>query len=141
MVPQGEVGADAPGPERRVQIKLGLAKELRLGNLDAQRDWGHAADYVRAMHRMLQQPTPDDYVVASGESHTVREFCELAFAAVGLDYRNFVKLDERFLRPAEVDCLLGDPSKACKVLDWQPMYSFRDLVSEMVRNDLEELCH
>jgi GDPmannose 4,6-dehydratase len=119
------------------RIALGLATELRLGNLDARRDWGHAADYVRAMHLMLQQPKPDDYVVASGENHTVREFCELAFAEVQLDYRDFVKVDERFYRPAEVDSLIGDASKARTVLGWSPQYSFRQLVSEMVQSDLD----
>ena len=119
------------------RIKLGLASELRLGNLDAKRDWGHAADYVRAMHLMLQQPQPDDYVVASGESHTVREFCELAFGELDLDYRDFVIVDERFYRPAEVDQLVGDASKAREILGWQPTYSFAELVSEMVQSDLE----
>jgi GDPmannose 4,6-dehydratase len=119
------------------QIKLGLASELRLGNLDAKRDWGHAADYVRAMHLMLQQPAPDDYVIATGETHSVREFCELAFAEVGLDYRDFVVTDERFQRPAEVDLLIGDASKAAEVLGWKPRYGFGDLIKEMVRSDLE----
>jgi len=119
------------------RIKLGLAKELVLGNLNARRDWGHAADYVRAMPLMLQQPQPDDYVVASGESHTVREFCELAFAEVGLDYRDFVKTDENLLRPAEVESLVGDATKAHAVLGWQPRYGFRELVTEMVTYDLE----
>jgi GDPmannose 4,6-dehydratase len=123
------------------RIKLGQAKELVLGNLDAKRDWGHAADYVRAMHLMLQQPEPDDYVVATGETHTVREFCELAFAEVGLDYRDYVKTDERFLRPAEVESLVGDASKARQVLGWEPRYGFRALVSEMVRYDLERAGH
>ena len=121
------------------RIKLGLASEVRLGNLDAQRDWGHAADYVRAMHLMLQQPEPDDYVVASGKTHSVREFCELAFAEAGLDYRDFVKVDERFYRPAEVELLMGDATKARRVLGWEPRYTFRDLVGEMVRADLEEV--
>ena len=119
------------------QIKLGLASELRLGNLDAKRDWGHAADYVRAMHLMLQQAEPDDYVVATGETHSVREFCELAFAEVGLDYREYVKVDERFQRPAEVDLLIGDSSKARAALGWSPQYTFTELVKEMVRSDLE----
>ena len=119
------------------QIKLGLASELRLGNLDAKRDWGHAADYVRAMHLMLQQPAPDDYVIATGATHSVREFCELAFAEVGLDYRDFVVTDERFQRPAEVDLLIGDASKAAEVLGWKPRYGFGDLIKEMVRSDLE----
>lgn len=119
------------------RIKLGLASEVRLGNLDAQRDWGHAADYVRAMHLMLQQPRPDDYVVASGETHTVREFCERSFAEVGLDYREYVKMDQRFYRPAEVDLLVGDATKAREVLGWRPTYSFDELVKEMVQADLE----
>jgi GDPmannose 4,6-dehydratase len=119
------------------RIKLGLASELRLGNLEARRDWGHAADYVRAMHLMLQQPVPDDYVVATGETHSVREFCELAFAEVGLDYREYVKIDEQFCRPAEVDLLVGDASKAVKELGWQHTCTFRELVREMVQADLK----
>jgi GDPmannose 4,6-dehydratase len=118
------------------RIKAGLAKELRLGNLDARRDWGHSKDYVRAMHLMLQQDTADDFVVASGESHTVREFCELAFSEAGLDYRDFVHVDERFYRPAEVESLVGDASKARRVLGWEPTYTFSELVREMVQNDL-----
>jgi len=118
------------------KIKAGLASELRLGNLDAQRDWGHAADYVKAMHLILQQPEPDDYVVATGETHTVREFCEIAFAELGLDYRKYVSVDDRFFRPAEVDLLIGDATKARTVLGWKPTYEFRDLVREMVNNDL-----
>ena len=119
------------------RIKLGLASELPLGNLDAQRDWGHAEDYVRAMHLMLQQPEPDDYVVATGESHSVREFCELAFAEVGLDYRDYVKLDQRFYRPAEVDLLVGNATKAREVLGWKPRFTFKELVKQMVQTDLE----
>ena len=119
------------------QIKLGLASELRLGNLDAKRDWGHAADYILAMQRMLQQEEPGDYVVATGQVHSVREFCELAFGEVGLDYREYVKTDERFYRPAEVDLLIGDSSKARRVLDWAPRYSFQELVEEMVQADLQ----
>jgi GDPmannose 4,6-dehydratase len=119
------------------RIKKGLQSELRLGNLDAKRDWGHAADYVRAMHLMLQQPEPDDYVIASGVTHSVREFCERAFGEVGLDYREYVKIDERFLRPAEVDLLVGDPSKARRVLGWEPRYSFEQMITEMVKADLE----
>lgn len=119
------------------RIKHGLATEVRLGNLDARRDWGHARDYVRAMHLILQHGEADDFVVATGESHSVREFCELAFAEVGLDYREYVKTDPRFQRPAEVDLLVGDPSKARRVLGWQPTYTFKELVSEMVRSDLE----
>jgi GDPmannose 4,6-dehydratase len=121
------------------RIKMGMATELRLGNLEAQRDWGHAADYVRAMYLMLQQETPDDYVVATGESHTVREFCELAFAEVGLDYRDYVVIDEKFQRPAEVDLLIGDASKARRVLGWEPKYTFREIIREMVREDLRAL--
>lgn len=119
------------------RIKLGLATELRLGNLEARRDWGHAKDYVHAMYLMMQQPEPDDYVVATGTAHSVEEFCERAFAEVGLDYRKYVVTDERFRRPAEVDQLIGDASKAHKVLGWTPKYSFEELVSEMVQSDLE----
>jgi GDPmannose 4,6-dehydratase len=119
------------------RIKLGLASELRLGNLDAKRDWGHAADYVRAMRLMLEQPEADDYVVATGETHTVREFCERAFGKVGLDYREYVTQDERFYRPAEVDLLMGDAAKARRVLGWQQESSFQQLVDEMVDADLE----
>ena len=119
------------------QIKLGLAHELKLGNLDAKRDWGHAADYIRAMHGMLQQPEADDYVVATGEVHSVREFCEMAFGEVGLDYRDYVKIDERFYRPAEVELLIGDATKARRKLNWAPRHTFRELVTEMVRADLE----
>jgi GDPmannose 4,6-dehydratase len=118
------------------QIKLGLSNELRLGNLDAKRDWGHAKDYVRAMHLMLQRDTPEDYVVATGETHTVKEFCELAFGEVGLDYEEYVRTDERFLRPAEVDLLVGDATKARTDLGWKSNYTFPQLVSEMVQSDL-----
>jgi GDPmannose 4,6-dehydratase len=118
------------------RIKAGLATELRLGNLDAKRDWGHAADYVRAMHLMLQQPEPDDYVVATGKTHTVREFCELAFGKVGLDYHEYVKVDEQFYRPAEVDRLMGDATRARRVLGWEPRYTFEELVNEMMSSDL-----
>lgn len=123
------------------QIKLGMATELAMGNLDAKRDWGHAADYVKAMHLMLQQPEPDDYVVATGESHTVREFCELAFCELGLDYGKYIKVDERFYRPAEVHVLLGDAAKARRQLSWEPKYQFSELVKEMVHADLEEALH
>jgi GDPmannose 4,6-dehydratase len=119
------------------RIKLGLANELRLGNLDARRDWGHARDYVRAMHLILQQPSPDDYVVATGEAHSVREFCQLAFAEAGLDYRDWVKADPTFYRPAEVDLLVGDASRARAVLGWRPSGDFASLVKEMVHADLE----
>src|SRR5689334_14669538 len=121
------------------RIKLGLASELRIGNLDARRDWGHAVDYVRAMHAMLQQDEPDDFVVATGETHSVRELCEMAFAEADLDYREFVKVDERYYRPAEVDQLIGDASKARRVLEWEPKYTFRELIKEMVASDLRAL--
>lgn len=119
------------------RIKLGLASELRLGNLDARRDWGHAKDYTRAMHLMMQHSEPDDYVVASGESHSVRDFCERAFGEVGLDYQKYVVIDDRFYRPAEVDQLVGDSSKIRTKLGWQPEYTFDKLVKEMVQADLE----
>ena len=118
------------------RIKLGLASELRIGNLEAKRDWGHAKDYVRAMHTMLQQPEADDFVIATGENHTVRELCEIAFSEVDLDYRDYVKVDERYYRPAEVDLLIGDASKARKAFGWEPTYTFRDLIKEMVNSDL-----
>ena len=121
------------------RIKLGLATDLRLGNLDAQRDWGFAGDYVRAMWLMLQQATPDDFVVATGRTHSVRDFAKLAFAAADLDYERYVVLDPRFVRPAEVDLLIGDPSKAKAVLGWEPEVSFEQLVEMMVRADLERL--
>lgn len=118
------------------RIKLGLASELPLGNLDSQRDWGFAGDYVELMWLMMQQETPDDYVAATGETHTVREFCDIAFSHVGLDYNEFVRVDERFVRPAEVDLLLGDPAKAHEKLGWKPKVSFRELVEMMVDADL-----
>jgi GDPmannose 4,6-dehydratase len=118
------------------RIKLGLDKDLRLGNLEAQRDWGFAGDYVKAMWLMLQQDQPGDYVVATGQTQSVRRFCELAFGHVGLDYRDYVVLDERFMRPAEVDLLVGDSSKAREVLGWQPETSFEDLVRMMVEADV-----
>lgn len=121
------------------RIKLGLAKELRLGNLEAQRDWGFAGDYVEAMWRMLQQDQPDSYVIGMGETHSVREFCEIAFGRVGLDYREFVIQDERFYRPAEVDLLISDPSKARSVLGWEPAVGFKELVTMMVDGDMERL--
>ncbi len=121
------------------RIKYGLASELLLGNLEAKRDWGHAADFVRAMHLMLQQPEPGDFVIATGITHSVREFCERAFAEVDLDYRDYVKTDEQFYRPADVDLLLGDSSKARTVLGWTPRYTFSELVREMVKSDLEAL--
>ena len=118
------------------RIKLGLDKELRLGNLESQRDWGFAGDYVKAMWLMLQQDQPGDFVVATGQTQSVRRFCELAFSYVGLDYRDYVVLDERFMRPAEVDLLVGDPSRAHKVLGWQPETSFENLVRMMVEADV-----
>jgi len=119
------------------RIKAGLASELRIGNLEAKRDWGHAKDYVRAMHAMLQLPEADDFVIATGQTHSVRELCERAFAEVDLDYREFVKVDERYFRPAEIDLLVGDASKARRVLGWEPTYTFRDLIKEMVTSDLK----
>jgi len=121
------------------KIKLGLAKELRLGNLEAQRDWGFAGDYVDAMWRMLQQDKPDNYVIGMGETHAVREFCEIAFGHVDLDYKEFVVQDERFYRPAEVDLLISDPSKARAELGWEPAVSFKELVTMMVDADMERL--
>ena len=110
-----------------------------MGNLDARRDWGFAGDYVEAMWRMLQQPAPDDYVVATGETHSVKELVEVAFGCVGLDWEQHVKIDPAFLRPAEVDLLVGDASKARKVLGWTPRVTFHGLVEMMVRADLERL--
>jgi GDPmannose 4,6-dehydratase len=121
------------------RIKLGMESELRLGNLDASRDWGYAGDYVEMMWRMLQQDEPDDFVVASGETHTVREFCEIAFGRVGLEYEKYVVTDERFMRPAEVDLLHGDSSKAREKLGWVPKVNFRDLVEMMVDSDMARL--
>ena len=117
-------------------ISLGRQEELRLGNLDAQRDWGFAGDYVEAMWRMLQQDVPDDYVVCTGETHSVKEFCEIAFSHAQLDYKDFVVIDEEFFRPAEVDLLVGDYSKANENLGWKPATSFVDLVTMMVDADL-----
>jgi GDPmannose 4,6-dehydratase len=121
------------------RIKLGLADELRLGNLEAERDWGYAGDYVEAMWLMLQEDEPEDYVVATGETHSVREFCELAFAHAGLELEQHVKSDPEFLRPAEVDQLVGDASKARERLGWESKHSFRDLVEMMVDADLARL--
>lgn len=117
-------------------IKLEKARELRLGNLEAQRDWGFAGDYVRAMWLMLQQEEPDNYVIGTGETHSVREFCEIAFSHVGLDYKEHVVVDERFYRPAEVDLLISDPSKARNQLKWEPEVSFKKLVTMMVDSDV-----
>ncbi|OQY48159.1 MAG: GDP-mannose 4,6-dehydratase [Anaerolineaceae bacterium 4572_78] len=126
------------------RIKFGLQNELRLGNLDSKRDWGYAGDYVKAMWLMLQQDIPDDYVIATGETHSVRELCQAAFDCVGLDWEKYVVVDKQFYRPAEVDVLIGDPSKAKSKLGWQPQVTFDGLVKMMVESDLEivkaELC-
>jgi len=121
------------------RIKQGKATELRLGNLDAKRDWGFAGDYVEGMWRMLQQDAADDYVLATGETHTVREFCEIAFSHVGLDWEKYVVVDERFVRPAEVELLLGDPGKAKERLGWQPQVTFAELVEMMVDADMQRV--
>jgi GDPmannose 4,6-dehydratase len=119
------------------RIKLGQATELRLGNLEAKRDWGHAADYVNAMYLMLQQPQPDDYVIATGVTHSVGEFCARAFELAGLNWQDHVVIDKRFYRPAEVDLLVGDATKARNSLGWKPSYDFDELIQEMVRADLK----
>ena len=121
------------------RIKLGKAKELRLGNLEARRDWGFAGDYVEAMWMMLQHKEADNFVVGTGETHSVREFCEIAFARLDLDYKEYVVQDERFYRPAEVDLLVSDPSKTRSILGWEPTVDFKELVSMMVDADLERL--
>ena len=121
------------------RIKLGLADDLRLGNLEARRDWGYAPDYVHAMWLMLQADRPDDYVVATGETHAVREFCQEAFECLDLDWEKYVKVDPKFYRPAEVDLLVGDPSKAKRKLGWEPSVTFRDLVRIMVEADMATL--
>jgi GDPmannose 4,6-dehydratase len=121
------------------RIKAGLDSELRLGNLDAKRDWGFAGDYVRAMWLMLQQDVPDDFVVATGETHSVRELCEIAFARAGLDWQQHVVVDERFFRPAEVDLLVGSPARAAEKLGWTPTVGFAELVEMMVDADIERL--
>jgi GDPmannose 4,6-dehydratase len=121
------------------RIKLGLARELRLGNLDARRDWGFAGDYVEAMWRMLQQPSPQDYVIGSGQTHSVRDLVEMAFSHAGLDWRQHVVTDPKFMRPAEVDFLLADPSKARRELGWSPKVGFEELIAMMVEGDLERL--
>jgi len=121
------------------RIKSGLQERVGLGNLDAQRDWGYAADYVEAMWRMLQQEDPDDYVIATGEVHTVREVCEVAFARVGLDWKKHVHVDPHFVRPAEVDLLIGNNSKAKAKLGWEPKVHFKELIGMMVDADLERL--
>ena len=121
------------------RIKLGLQAELRLGNMDAQRDWGYAPDYVRAMWLMLQHDHPDDYVVATGETHSVRDFCQAAFACLDLDWQQYVVVDPQYYRPAEVDLLVGDASKARRILGWEPSVTFKDLVQIMVEADLARL--
>ncbi|HEX9898170.1 MAG TPA: GDP-mannose 4,6-dehydratase, partial [Candidatus Methylomirabilis sp.] len=121
------------------RIKAGGAQQLPLGNLDARRDWGYAGDYVEAMWRMLQQPTPDDYVIATGETHSVQELCEIAFARAGLRWQDHVSVDPKLVRPAEVDLLQGDAAKAKRVLGWQPRVSFRQLIEMMVDADLERV--
>lgn len=121
------------------RIKLGLAKELCLGNLEAKRDWGFAGDYVKAMWLMLQQKKADDYVIATGKTHSVRELCETAFNYVGLDYKKYVKVDPKFIRPAEVDFLVGDASKAKKILGWEPKVNFEQLINMMVDADLKRV--
>jgi GDPmannose 4,6-dehydratase len=118
------------------RIKLGLDQELYLGNLDAKRDWGYAGDYVEAMWLMLQQEEPDDYIIATGETHTVRELLELAFGHVKLDWKKYVKIDPRYYRPTEVDLLIGDASKAKRKLGWEPKISFNELITMMVQSDL-----
>ncbi len=120
-------------------IKLGLANELRLGNLDARRDWGFALDYVKAMWMMLQQQTADDFVIGMGETHSVREFCDIAFECLGLDYKKYVIQDRKFYRPAEVDLLIADPTKAHTILGWEPSVKFRELVELMVDADIQQL--
>jgi GDPmannose 4,6-dehydratase len=121
------------------KIKLGLAEDLSLGNLESRRDWGFAGDYVRAMWLMLQEDGPDDFVVGTGETHSVREFCEIAFGYVDLDYKDYVKKDPRFFRPAEVDLLVSDPSKAGSKLGWEPTVDFKGLIEMMVQADLDRL--
>jgi GDPmannose 4,6-dehydratase len=122
-----------------VRIKLGLSKKLYLGNLDAKRDWGYAGDYVRAMWLMLQQKDPEDFVIATGRNHSVRDLADIAFSHLGLKYQDYVEVDPQFVRPAEVDVLLGDSSNAKKKLGWQPEVSFEQLVEMMVEADMERL--
>jgi GDPmannose 4,6-dehydratase len=121
------------------RIKLGLQKELRVGNLEARRDWGFAGDYVRGMWMMLQQDQPDDYVLATGETHSVQELCDVAFARVGLNWQDHVKIDPKYYRPAEVDLLIGDPTKAAHMLGWKPDVTFKGLVEMMVDADMKDL--
>ena len=129
---------DAQDHRGAARIKLGLADELPLGNLDAKRDWGFAGDYVEAMWLMLQQEAPDDYVFATGESHTVREFCETAFSRVDLDWRDYVVVDPALFRPVDVEVLVADASKARDLLGWEPTVSFHELVGMMVDADMAE---
>jgi GDPmannose 4,6-dehydratase len=119
------------------RIKLGLQQKLYLGNLDARRDWGFAGDYVEAMWLMLQQERPDDYVIATGQTHSIRELLDVAFGRLELDWKDYVETDPRYLRPSEVDFLLGDPAKAKRVLGWQPQVTFRELIHMMVDSDLQ----
>jgi GDPmannose 4,6-dehydratase len=121
------------------RIKLGLAKEIRLGNLEAQRDWGFAGDYVEAMWLMLQQEKPEDYVIGTGETHPVSEFCEVAFGYAGLNYKDYVVQDQRYYRPAEVDLLISNPAKAARILGWKPKVNFKQLAEMMVEADLKRL--
>ena len=121
------------------RIKLGLQKELNLGNIDAQRDWGHAEDYVVAMWKMLQQKKPEDFVIGTGKMHSVKDFAKLAFQYVGLNYKDYIKIDKKLIRPAEVDVLCAQYKKAAKILKWKPLKKFKDLVNEMVDSDLSNL--
>jgi GDPmannose 4,6-dehydratase len=121
------------------RIKLGLQDKVRLGNLEARRDWGYAGDYVEAMWLMLQQDQPDDYVIATGETHSVRELCDVAFSCVGLNYEDYVAIDPKFYRPAEVDTLIGDASKARAKIGWKPTVDFKQLIELMVEADLAAL--
>jgi GDPmannose 4,6-dehydratase len=123
------------------KIKLGLAEKLKMGNIDAQRDWGYAGDYIRAMWLMMQQPQADDYVIATGQTHSVQELLEVAFSYVELDWKKYVEIDPKLVRPAEVDYLCGDASKARRVLGWEPQMNFRDLIEMMVESDLTALKH
>ena len=136
---RGETFVTRKITQAAARIKLGLQDQLFLGNLDALRDWGFAGDYVEAMWSMLQQDSPDDYVIGTGESHSVREFAELAFGRLGLDWQKYVKVDPRYFRPAEVNALRADASKARRVLGWQPRTTFRELVEMMVDADLRSL--
>jgi GDPmannose 4,6-dehydratase len=119
------------------QIKLGMMDKLYLGNLEARRDWGHSKEYVRVMHKMLQQDKPDDYVLGTGETHSVEEFADLAFRELDLDYKKYVEIDKNFFRPAEVDLLVADCTKAKKELGWEPKITFEGLVKDMVQSDYE----